>query len=96
MNIDVRVWLIKFDRASHELDEFNVWKWKSPKDGKILVENYFMSSSEMAPWKYSLVKIKPDLRLPSKFPTYFKSHQSVSQGIWSKKSYIDSFNDLRK
>ena len=66
MNIDVRVWLIKFDRASHELDEFNVWKWKSLKDGKILVENYFMSSSEMAPWKYSLVKIKPDLVRPLK------------------------------
>ena len=65
MNIDVRVWLIKFDRASHELDEFNV-KWKSLKDGKILVENYFMSSSEMAPWKYSLVKIKPDLVRPLK------------------------------
>ena len=44
---------------------------------KILVGNYFMSSSEMAPWKYSLVKIKPDLRLPSKYPTHFKLHQSI-------------------
>ena len=48
---------------------------------KILVGNYFMSSSEMVPWKYSLVKIKPDLRLPSKYPTHFKLRQSIMQNI---------------
>ena len=88
------VWFSPLDRLSCELDEliwffsadYLVWKLEKMEHFllKILVGNYFMSSSEMAPWKYSLVKIKPDLRLPSKYPTHFKLHQSILQKIFNK------------
>ena len=80
VDIDVKVWFSSLDRLSWFFSaDYLVWKLEKMEHFllKILVGNYFMSSSEMAPWKYSLVKIKPDLRLPSKYPTHFKLHQSI-------------------
>ena len=92
VDIDVKVWFSSLDRLSWFFSaDYLVWKLEKMEHFllKILVGNYFMSSSEMAPWKYSLVKIKPDLRLPSKYPTHFKLHQSI---IYTQQIYTNIYS----